>query len=283
VIKCAQALGPFKNPINRLAAKLFLPRMKLIVARGDYTAQNLSELKLNNVVEGADYAFSLTTTPQQSKAADTYLKHPVFNSKKKVVGVAPSSVIKKRLEKQGLDYQQIMHDFVQGLLDRNYAVAILPHSMSDYKQKPSFVVRLLTGKSHNDDMSICKDLFAEFKNQPDIMLLDKEIGAQPLRKLIGACDIFVASRFHAMVAALSMEVPVMVIGWSHKYAEVLKMFDCEELAFDFKNTSAQQMLKNFEQIAKQQATIKTKITKHLPAVTQLSKKHAAFVGQVVDR
>jgi len=41
------------------------------------------------------------------------------------------------------------------------------------------------------------------------------------------------SRFHAMVGALSIGVPVAVVGWSHKYLEVMKQFGLEEFVFDY--------------------------------------------------
>ncbi|WP_226638598.1 polysaccharide pyruvyl transferase family protein, partial [Novosphingobium profundi] len=34
VVKCAQAMGPFRSRVNRLAARAILPRMRLIVSRG---------------------------------------------------------------------------------------------------------------------------------------------------------------------------------------------------------------------------------------------------------
>jgi polysaccharide pyruvyl transferase WcaK-like protein len=37
VVKCAQAIGPFTHPLNRAAARLFLPRMRTIVTRGAIT------------------------------------------------------------------------------------------------------------------------------------------------------------------------------------------------------------------------------------------------------
>lgn len=271
VVKCAQALGPFKNVINRTAAKLFLPRMAVIVSRGDYTFKNLETLKLKNVVEGADYAFSLEVTKPEAKAAQKYLDHPVFKSGKTIVGVSPSVVIKKRLEKQGIDYIKINQEFIDGLVARGYGVVIAPHS-----------VRAGVEKSHNNDLPLCDEIFAKLDSKDDVYFIRDELSAQASRKLISSCDIFVASRFHAMVAALSTCVPVMVVGWSHKYAEVLKMFGCEELAFDFKNVTSQALMKNFEAIDKKRATIKNKITASLPAVKALSKRHVEFIEKAIN-
>ncbi len=48
--------------------------------------------------------------------------------------------------------------------------------------------------------------------------------AAELRRLVRVCDVVGVSRFHAMVGALAESVPVAVMGWSHKYAEVMDSF-----------------------------------------------------------
>jgi len=57
VIKMAQALGPFTNPVNRLAAKSILPKCDRIFSRGDITSKNLQSINLNNFQRTADIAF----------------------------------------------------------------------------------------------------------------------------------------------------------------------------------------------------------------------------------
>ena len=58
-VKAAQALGPFRNPVNRLLARLVLPRLAAVCARGARTREHLDSLGLRNVTDVADLAFSL--------------------------------------------------------------------------------------------------------------------------------------------------------------------------------------------------------------------------------
>jgi colanic acid/amylovoran biosynthesis protein len=49
-----------------------------------------------------------------------------------------------------------------------------------------------------------------------------------LKGILGAAQLVVASRFHALVGALAQGVPALATGWSHKYAGLLADFGCPE-------------------------------------------------------
>jgi colanic acid/amylovoran biosynthesis protein len=44
--------------------------------------------------------------------------------------------------------------------------------------------------------------------------------------MIRGCEYVVGSRFHSLVFALSQGVPCTALGWSHKYGELMALFDC---------------------------------------------------------
>lgn len=269
VFKCAQALGPFKNPINRITAKMFLPKMDTIVSRGRITHEHLQTLKLKNVVAGADYAFSLDITPEEKVLAEDELDKEFFNGKK-VVGVSPSVVMQKKADAAGMEYSSIIIDFINRLTKDGYRVVLLPHS-----------VRSNTEKTHNNDLPLCRDIYTQLKNKDEVYFVDKELDSQILRYIIGECDFFIASRFHAMVSSLAMKVPTIVIGWSHKYKEVLEMFELEEWAFGQDKLSQQYLHDEFVRLVKNEKQVRTKLEKHLPTVKKKSTMQADLIVEVI--
>ena len=99
---------------------------------------------------------------------------------------------------------------------------------------------------------------------------------------MGKWDLMVTSRFHGMIAGLSMGVPTLVIGWSHKYGEVLKMFELENLAFDYKNMTDKSLQSAFGNMYKNESAIHQKIAKNLPAVKKLAIKHIYIIDKAIE-
>ncbi|WP_372595421.1 polysaccharide pyruvyl transferase family protein [Actinotalea sp.] len=219
VVKCAQAMGPFRTPVNRLAAKALLPRMAAIVSRGAVTHEHLLGLGLTNVTAGADLAFTLEVTEQDAAAVREAVDMSFFDDGE-VVGVSPSAVLRKSAEAAGGDYVGEVRRMIDHLTqDLGKKVLLVAHS-----------ARAHTEKTHNNDLPLCREIYAGVASPERVLFPDDELSSQGLRYLIGRCDVFVASRFHAMVSSLAMGVPTLVIGWSHKYREVLDMFGLAEWA-----------------------------------------------------
>jgi len=272
IIKCAQALGTFNNPINRLMAKIFLPRVDLTVARGKKTEEHLQELNLRNVVLGTDYAFSLRITDEDEKNVAKYLKHKAYNNRDRVVGLCPSTVIEDYCDKVGKDYIKITAEFVDYLTENDYTVSILPHS-----------IRKNTEKRKNNDLPVCQKIFNEVQDQSKVLLVEDELNPRELRVLIGKCDLFVGSRFHSMISSLAMKVPTLVVGWSHKYKEVLGMFGADKYAFGHQKLTADFLISEFERLVKDKTEIQKLYTKNLPEVVKLSDKHVEYIDGVLSR
>lgn len=269
VIKCAQALGPFKNRINKATAKFILPKVKVIVSRGSITHKNLLSIGLKNVIEGADYAFLLDISSEEKKRAKKRFDSGFFKHHK-VVGLSPSVVMKKKVELAGKDYASILSGFIDYLSDKGYRTVLLPHS-----------ARENTEKTHNNDLPLCREIYKEISSKDDCLFIDKELPSQELRYIIGECDMFIASRFHAMVSSLAMQVPTLVIGWSHKYKEVLEMFGLENWAFGHNKFSIDYLQERFNELEENQNTIRVKIAANLPKVKKQAYKQVEAITKIL--
>ena len=269
VFKCAQAIGPFEGRINRTVSKVFLPKSHTIVTRGRITHEYAEGLGLRNLVAGADYAFSLEMDGTERDAVARLVDLSFFDGRE-VVGICPSVVMQKKVDAAGGDYAAIIAEFIETLQARGRRVALIPHS-----------VRTGTDKTHNNDLPLCRDIFGRLSSKENVLFVDRELSSQQLRWLIGQCDLFVASRFHAMVSSLAMAVPTVVIGWSHKYREVLEMFDVEEWAFGSDQLTPAYLAERFAELEERRDEVKAKLDENLPTVKATSRMQAGLIAQIV--
>ena len=77
--------------------------------------------------------------------------------------------------------------------------------------------------------------------------------------------MLLTSRFHAMISALAERTPLLVIGWSHKYAEVLAPFGLADLALAYDDlTGAEAILDRTEKLLARRDELAIAIGERLP-------------------
>ena len=269
VVKCAQALGPFTSFVNRVLAKQILPRMAAIVSRGAVTQDHLDGLGLRNSVAGADLAFTLDVTEADAEAADAAVDAAFFAGGN-VVGVSPSQVLYAAAEGRGEDYvgqvaRQI--DYLTETLGR--PVYLVAHSTR------------LGEKTHNNDLPVCRLIHEQVASPNMVLFPDGELTSQQLRSLIGRCDLFVASRFHAMVSSLATGVPTLVLGWSHKYREVLDMFGLAEWSLPADGVAHSTFVARVSELDAQKTDVRETLTERFPAVRAKAMEQLDVIDRVV--
>ncbi len=266
VVKCAQAIGPFANRLNRILARLVLPRIDTIVARGERTHQMLDELGLGNVVAGVDLAFAIE--PSESSVHKVKSSYPSLFAGDDWVGLCPSQVARRQLEAvPGTDpetYGRVLISVVDHLLANGFRVALIPHSyMSD------------DAKTHNNDLPLCAAVAQHFANENNrVLLLDSELSATELRIAIAQTQVLITSRFHGMVSALAAGVPPLVFGWGHKYREVLAMFELDDAGLDAAQMVDEATVRNaVDRVLESRDERQAKIAAKLPLVIAAAKDH----------
>jgi colanic acid/amylovoran biosynthesis protein len=281
VIKFAQAMGSFGGLINRIAAKFFLSRCTHIFTRGEHTHSHLQQLLPNKKnFERADdiaflfkpqYCLSTATGDLDNGLQQLSNKH---SAGQLVVGICPSIVVAKRAQAKGWNYAQSIAELIQALTEKGYAIALYPNATRHNEAE----------KMHNNDLplldQIANLLPLEIKNR--VVVFSSSLNAGQIYQIINACDVHVLSRFHAMVVALSSSIPCLVIGWSHKYTEVMERFNQQDLVIDYKQGGLDTVLKSFDLLVEERDIRSQAIINALPAVRLLSQKQVQYVSSFLN-
>ncbi len=278
VVKYSQAMGSFNSFFNRQYAKMILPRLKLICARGDITMENLKSIGADkNAVLCADGAFTMEDTGLGEQRVDLKTENDDFY-KGETVGVSLSSVVDKKCRKLGINYKRIMTGVINYLNRHGYNVLIIANA-----------ARLNSNKPRNNDLMVCDSVFSYVKDKEKVRWYHEEMDPEEIREYIGRCRFLIASRFHAMIGALQRKVPVLLIGWSHKYKEVLDMFGLGSYAFDYSEMGSKSdreavisIVREFKRMERDEASIRRLIDENYDSVMESSRRNIKEISKVID-
>lgn len=271
VVKYSQALGTFKNPYNRFLAKWILPHIKLICARGQGTFDNLAGIGVrDNVKLCADGAFTMPDSEYHFEKVEKRCAEDSF-FRKDIVGLSISSVVQKKCEKLNIDYVGVMVSFVEYLNRKGYGVMLIANA-----------ARINSQKSRNNDLMAGDAICNAIAQKEHVRWYHEEMDAEEIREYISRCKYLVASRFHAMIGALEKKVPVLLIGWSHKYQEVLDMFELGQYAADFSKLNLEELVKSFEGFVADEEIIRRKLDINHEKVMVSSRDNIRYISEIIE-
>ena len=265
VVKASQAMGPFSTVGVRWAAKLIFPLLRTVVARGALTNDHLSSLGISNTLQGGDVAFLMQTTQKETQRAAEILP----SGDQLFVGVVPSQVVGNYSNRTHGSYTQAMVSIINSLQDRGHQVVLIPHSIQ--LDKPP-------GKMN--DLPLVEEICALVEAPVVAVTSDESPGV--LRELISRCDLLVASRFHAMISSLGTATPTLVIGWSHKYLEVLAQFNQDDVAIDYHDLNVEAVMEKCDHLLANRDQRSAEIAASLPSVLASSRSGLASVFELIS-
>ncbi|MBR2692326.1 MAG: polysaccharide pyruvyl transferase family protein [Aquamicrobium sp.] len=261
VAKLAQALGPFETQPNRMVAKFVLKLCKVVVARGEKSLKFLHDLGIQEAISLPDTSFAMEVNENHRKMAREMVPELAGNQ---LLVVSPSEVVKRLSAAQGIDLETELTTFLLARISQGWKVLIVPHSF---------------GVGKNNDLDLCRSIIKKLPADSSA-LVNPPQDPRTLRALIGKADAFVGCRFHSVVAALSQGVPSLVIGWSHKYQEMMAMLQPGEWFIDASRVSASDLEVLFRRFDEARPQLVAAIAEQLPTISIRAKKNFALAVEV---
>ena len=269
-VKAAQALGPFQSVPNKWLAPLVLRRVKTVCARGARTREHLDSLCGVNSIDVADLAFSLDEAASFPEAVSVALG----SIGKDFIVVMPSAVVRGIYESSGGNYVSAMAALVADIRQlTGRSVVIAPHSY-----------RAGLPEGRMNDGPVCREVAAACSGDTQVLGLDFDLTAGELRHLVAHSSVLVTSRFHAMISGLATSTPTVVVGWSHKYKEVLDDFGLSNLGLDSSAlNSPSEIADVVVRVLSSRDEISQQITAALPAVKVRSLRNFSAIAEAAVR
>ncbi|RZO49296.1 MAG: hypothetical protein EVA89_35715 [Sandaracinaceae bacterium] len=263
VVKLSQALGGYDGKLNRAVAKWMLGKTAKVFARGRASEAMTRALGLKEETLGfaPDVAFAYEPRYALSDENPAFRDATVARLRElraggdEVLVLSVSAVVRQKCKKRGLDYEAVMAEVTRRLLARGLVVALFPNA-----------TREGTDSLHNNDLPIIAEIASRVGNDERLVLVDRDLNTAGLRAVLAEADYLVASRFHAMIAGLCLGVPTMVLGWGHKYAEVLEQLEIGEHAYDYTSLDADSLLTRIDAFLERSDDVAARIRRNIERV-----------------
>lgn len=277
VVKFAQAVGPFHRSLNRFAARHVLARCQQVFARGEETLHNLETAfggkqfyqRANDVAFLFRPEYSLSR--QEASTVTDLGRIDRLRGSQSIIGLCPSIVVGKRRRSQGHDYAREIADLTARLLSQGHAVVLFSNATRGDDMD----------KEHNNDLPLLREIagLLAAREESALVVVDQSVNAEQVHEIIRACDVIVTSRFHAMVGALACARPVMVLGWSHKYLEVTRLFGQEDMVMDHADLDLDAMEGRVNALLSDAPQRRQRIAEALPRVQDGSRVQLDYLGR----
>jgi polysaccharide pyruvyl transferase WcaK-like protein len=149
---------------------------------------------------------------QNAEAAPLFAALGIEERVGALVGIAPNMRVFERAIGEGSEnaYMRALVNIARLFLAEGVRVVLIPHEI---KARQSATER-------DDDRFLISRVAEELADARVIPMVGNYTAPQ-IKAVIGQLDLLIGSRFHALVGALSSGVPVVALGWSHKYDELL--------------------------------------------------------------
>jgi colanic acid/amylovoran biosynthesis protein len=279
VIKYAQATGPYKKLMNRLFARHCLKKCEHVFVRGKKSFQHIDGLQIPATKYSLSTDVSFCSHMGDSLTVNNLSLNDFLSeiSKKKaegriLIGICPSSVIFESAEKMGQNYIDFLIDLARSLSRKKYHIVFFANATKEHKPH---IFR-------NNDLPLIYDIVNKISFS-DISAYKANVNADGVKSIINCLDICVVSRFHAMIFSLIMKKPVFVIGWSHKYMEIMEQFELSEYVVDFREANIKKILQAIDSIFEHVQRIDYSIDSHIEEVKSIALQQIDFTQNFLSK
>lgn len=223
IVVFSQSIGPF-NKLTKPLARFCLNNANLITLREKESLRILNELGCDNpnVQIIPDIAFSLQPCSQQriSEILASEGLDPVGS--RPFVGLGTSALLSNIHNNEG-SYEEMMAVLADYIVEKlNAHLLLIPH---------------VTQPGEYNDKAAALAIHRKAKNKAAISVLNGDYLPAETKGIIGKCELFIGARMHSNIASISMCVPTIAVGWSHKYRGIMESVGQEKYCCDYSTIS----------------------------------------------
>jgi len=171
----------------------------------------------------------------------------------------PATSYKKAITEIARVFDRLVENF-------QATIVFIPHCIEPYQRR--------------DDRVVAKEIHEIMKNKHKARVMVKEYSPEELKGLMAEFDLFISTRVHSVIGALSMGVPSCTLTRSsdkRAYGLIGKMLKQKEWIYNIENLNADRLFSRITDLL----SASDKIRKNLPSITNIAKEKALLNGKLL--
>lgn len=266
VIYSASTSGPFRNRLYAFLAKQILGRTALITLREEISRKHLEKLKLTKpqIHITADITFLLDVADKH-KVDEILAENGITEKDEPLVGVNISRCPNSDRETHER-YLKAMAKLVNYLIvEIGATVVLLPSCfMKGYDDRLGIArVRRLTG------------------DKAKMKIIAGKLEPEELKGVLGRMELFVGTRCHSNIFALSMCVPTLTVSYHHKMDGIMEAMGMSEWVCSQERLNSSVLIAKVSKMWALKDDIKDKLNNRMPIIEEKALLNSKLIGQLL--
>lgn len=132
--------------------------------------------------------------------------------------------------------------------------------------------------SQDDRVPTCRiaDQLSDLRSS--LLMVEEPIPSDLLKSVYGLMSLFIGTRMHSNIFALSQGVPVIAIGYQPKTRGILQMLELDQWAIDIRQVTEQRLTKMLRELWEEQEAVRVHLDDIVPTLVQQASQAGAMIA-----
>jgi colanic acid/amylovoran biosynthesis protein len=264
-----QTLGPIRRRHEKWLAKQVLSRTRLLLLRDPISEQVWKGWAMGHPEYRVqpDLAFALPASTRQQETTALLERYGVDPDPQHLrMGV---TIVQWGAQNRTFDHQSQYEDAL---------ISVIRDFLGSPGSQAVLFSQVHGPTPQNDDRIAARRVQARLKDLADrVCLIDQPLPAPVLKAAYGQMDLFLGTRLHSNIFALTEGVPVVAIGYQYKTRGVMRMIDLERWVVDIEQVSGD----NLRCLVREALAAREQIRSHLSTVLPQIREQASTAGALI--
>ena len=266
VVYSASTSGPFRSRLQTFLAKRILGRTTFITLREEISRRHLEKIKLTQpqIHITADISFLLGVADRQ-KVDEILAENGITEKDGPLVGVNISRCPNSNRETHER-YLKAMAKLVNYLIvGIGATVVLLPFCFM---------------KGYDDRLEIAQ-IRRLIGDKAKMKIIAGKLEPEDLQGVLGRMGLFVGTRGHSNILALSMRVPTLAVSYHHKMNGIMEALEMSEWVCSQERMSSSVLIAKVSKMWALREDIRDKLNRKMPAIEEKALLNSKLIRQLI--